>query len=127
MKRAPFLQQLSREHHQALVLALRIAKAADAGTVSALQASIPEFFRNHLAAHFAAEETDLLPTLSDAGLPGLVERTLDEHRQLHALVRRIEAGDAGAQADFASLLRTHVQFEERELFPALELALANDG
>lgn len=127
MKRAPFLQQLSREHHQALVLALRIAKAEDEATVSALQASIPEFFRDHLAEHFAAEETGLLPALDKAGLLGLVERTLEEHRQMRALVRRMEAGDTSAQADFGNLLRAHVQFEERELFPAVEQALANGG
>ncbi len=74
MKRSPALLKLSREHHTALSLALRIEKAGDAQTQRAVQAVLPELFRKELEPHFQEEENTLLPQLAEAGEAALVER-----------------------------------------------------
>ena len=126
MKRSPALQQLSRQHHPALVLALRIAKADDAAVLAELLAAVPAVFRDELAPHFAAEEATLLPRLAVAGAGDLVARTLAEHERMHALVAAIEAGDGVALKNFGELLQAHVRFEERELFVVAEALLPAD-
>lgn len=127
MKRSPALQQLSREHHTALSLALRIAKAADDAARAALMARVPGLFAAELEPHFLEEETRLLPQLAAAGETDLVERTLAEHADMRALVARIAAGETEALADFGRLLQAHVRFEERELFAVAEQRLPAFG
>ncbi len=122
MRRRPALRELSREHHGALVLALRISKADDRGTQSLLT-SVPELFARELEPHFQAEEKGLLPRLAEAGGQALVERTLEEHREMRELVSRIAAGDGASLKTFGLALRAHARFEERELFPAAEALL----
>lgn len=126
MKRSPALQQLSREHHPALVLASRIAKAGDAVAVDELLRRVPEVFARELAPHFAQEEAMLLPRLAAAGAGDLVARTLDEHRRMYELLAAIETGDGTALKVFGELLQAHVRFEERELFVAAEALLPAD-
>jgi hypothetical protein len=123
VKRRPALRELSREHHGALVLALRIAKAGDATTVARLMATVPDFFARELESHFRDEETNLLPGLAAAGAAALVRRTFEEHQLLRGLVARIAAGDAASLGQFAEALRAHVRFEEHELFVAAETLL----
>ena len=123
MKRRPALRQLSREHHGALVLALRITQARDATTVARLVATVPDFFARELEPHFRDEETTLLPRLAAAGANALVRRTLEEHHRLRGLAARVAAGDAASLSPFGEALRAHVVFEERELFAAAETLL----
>ncbi|MDP3636851.1 MAG: hemerythrin domain-containing protein [Azonexus sp.] len=123
MKRSPVLLALSREHHSALVLALRIARTDDAAGQAALLFSVPKIFREDLAPHFQEEEQGVLPQLAVVGESALVQRTLDEHRQMRDLVARIESGDLTSLKPFASLLKAHVQFEERELFATAQAVL----
>jgi hypothetical protein len=123
MKRSPALRQLSREHHTALSLALRIAKATEPAAQERLLATIPALFRGELEPHFREEERSLLPQLAQAGETILVARTLDDHAQLRALAAAIAGGDATALAPFGTLLQAHVRFEERELFVVAEQRL----
>jgi len=126
MKRSPALLKLSREHHTALSLALRIEKAADPAAQNAVQAMLPGLFRSELEPHFQEEENSLLPRLSLAGENGLVDRTLQEHAVLRALVERIADADLSALPTFAKLLREHVRFEERDLFMIAQRVLPAD-
>lgn len=123
MKRSPALRQLSREHHTALSLTLRIAKAIDEDARSKLMASVPALFHGELEPHFQEEERSLLPQLAAAGETTLVARTLDEHAQIRALAAAIATGDESALAPFGKLLQAHVRFEERELFVVAEQCL----
>lgn len=118
MKRDPRLHGLSDDHHQALVLARRVRRAVDAGAAdAALRATVDQAWASHLGPHFAVEERWLLPALEDAGEPALAARTRAEHVALRG---HLDAGRLGA---FADLLRDHVRFEERTLFPACEARL----
>jgi hemerythrin-like domain-containing protein len=126
MKRRPALRQLSREHHRALVLALRIARTSEANAVAHLMTTVPEFFTQALEPHFRDEETNLLPHLVAAGADAVVRRTLEEHQLLRSLADRIAAGDTGSLKELAQALRAHVRFEERELFTTAETLLPGD-
>lgn len=120
MKRRNALLQLSREHHQALVLTLRIAKATEADAISALIKSVPNIFAAELEPHFQEEEASLLPRLAAAGETTIVQRTLAEHRELRGLMARVALGDGEALRQFGIALQEHVRFEERQLFPITE-------
>ena len=123
MKRRAALLKLSREHHAALVLGQRIAKAQDAASINDLMEWVPTVFRNELEPHFRAEEAALLPRLEAVGESALRRRTLDEHRLLRELAARIAAGDRHSLKPFGLALNAHVRFEERELFAVAEAVL----
>lgn len=124
MKRSAGLRRLSQEHHTALVLVQRIARAeADNAT---LLATLPAIFADELEPHFRVEEDELLPRLAVAGATALVDRTLAEHRQLRDLAARIADGDGASLKAFGLLLQAHVRFEERELFAAAQALLPDD-
>ncbi|MDD5249802.1 MAG: hemerythrin domain-containing protein [Rhodocyclaceae bacterium] len=123
MKRGAALLQLSREHHGALVLAQRIAKANDAAAIDALMATLPTTFQEELEPHFQAEENGLLLRLQAAGETALVQRTVDDHRRLRRLAARVAHGDRASLEAFGIELAAHVRFEERELFARAEAVL----
>ena len=126
MKRHVTLQDLSREHHHALKLALdcrRAAVAQDAAQQNAMIAACSARFASELEPHFQIEERDLLPRLAAAGETALVERTLAEHAAIRQLVAALPQRGAGGLEEFAVLMNAHVRFEERQLFAALEKLL----
>lgn len=131
-KRSRELKPLSSEHHQALLVAFQVRKAVagHAETAGAprdldgLLALARRFEDTVLTAHTSAEEDLLGRHLSPADL----RRLQDEHRRLHALLREARAGETSLRraplAAFAELLEQHVRWEERELFPRCEAAIA---
>ena len=126
MKRSPTLQPLSREHHTALTLAKaceRAAQSRDVAMVShACQRAI-RAFSNELNPHFLIEEQSLLPLLQGGETQQLVQRTLEDHRELRGLLDGLQQNDAEALNRFGQCLMAHVRFEERELFPVIESLL----
>lgn len=127
MKRHAELQDLSREHHSALQLALRTRRAVlsgDPAQVEACAAACAGAFAAELDPHFLVEERDLLPLLRQSGELELVHRTEQEHAELRALAGQLQPPDAANLLAFADGLTAHVRFEERELFEALETCLA---
>lgn len=124
MKRTAALRQLSREHHTALALSLRIARSTDAPGMELLLVDLPTIFEHELEPHFRAEESALLPVLQAAGELALVARTEAEHRLLRELAARIARGERECLASFGEALKAHVRFEERELFIAAEAVLS---
>lgn len=115
MKRSEHLIPLSREHHQALVFAKRLLDAHQQGE-NALQAcwyALQSALQAHLLPHMAAEEQQHVAQLPDA----MRQRLLDEHQQLRAWLCQPDTSEV---LRFAMLLKAHVRFEEREVFPWLE-------
>ena len=126
MKRSPFLQPLSREHHAALVLARACERAGRSGNADDVAATCARALREYAAqieAHFDLEEQRLLPLLQGDAGQALVRRTLADHRALRALLDGLRQNDAAALARFGETLAAHVRFEERELFPAIEAVM----
>ena len=120
MKRDRRLHGLSSEHHDALVLA-RSLKRHEGRWTNEDGAQLGLRFDTELDPHFRVEEEVLLVALRKAGEDALVERTLQEHRELRALVQAARNGGGDAALEFGLRLHDHVRFEERELFPACEL------
>jgi len=118
MLRSEALAPLSRDHLDALALAVHVARAADGSAAQRHEAAtaIGQGWQSHIAAHFMVEERWLLPLLP-AGV--LRDRLHADHTALRALV-----ADGSDQPQdlrmFAERLRGHVRWEERELFPAIE-------
>lgn len=114
MKRSALLQPLSREHHTGLVYVKRLLDLSiqDTDLMLTYWRGICEAVQTDLNAHFAEEEL-LVQGISEP----LLNRFQEEHRQLRALM---SAQDAEGVKAFAILLKDHIRFEERELFPRLE-------
>lgn len=128
MKRHEQLQDLSREHHLALKLALLARRALTSGESLQIQAATAcaMAFVSDLEPHFVREETDVLPMLAQAGETALVERTLSEHDEMRRLAARLPAADPATLERFGELLGAHVRFEERELFEVAQRHLEPD-
>jgi hemerythrin-like domain-containing protein len=131
MKRHEALEQLSRDHHQALFQAMRLKRAADEDAGDVLGDFLDFWFGvGHL--HFRAEEEVLLPAYSayaDASRDEVVRVLVD-----HVEIRR-EAHELGSLTSdppperlhkLGERLDAHVRHEERVLFPLIEDALPDD-
>lgn len=129
MKRHEQLQDLSREHHLALKLALLARRALASGEPLQIQAAATACataFVSDLEPHFVREEIDVLPMVAQAGETALVERTLSEHGEMRRLAARLPAADPATLERFGELLGAHVRFEERELFEVAQHHLGPD-
>jgi hemerythrin-like domain-containing protein len=131
VKRHKALEQLSRDHHQALFQAMRLKRAEEGDAGSVLGDFLDFWFGvGHL--HFRAEEEVLLPAYSAYGDGSRAEviRVLVDHMQI-----RREAHELGGLKEdpaperlhaLGEKLDAHVRHEERVLFPLIEEALPDD-
>lgn len=131
MKRSDALAPLSREHHVALEVALRLRRADD-GDAAAARAAFLGFFTPEGEAHFRVEEEVLLPVAAD--VLGADDVDIARVREEHAEIRRLAEKLARHAETPVSELRTlgelfdgHVRHEERVLFPRIEAALDDEG
>ena len=126
MKRDVRLQELSRDHHHALVLARFIRAMCVRDCLEADAVSIvKERFTSEIAPHFLVEEL-LLSALSGLGADDLVVRTRSEHATMLQLLEQAKATDPTPLRELARLLVEHVRFEERDLYPRCEELLGYD-
>ena len=136
MKRSDALVPLSREHHTALVLCLRIERevpAAGEAGLRDLYNDLISFWARGLLPHFRAESECLLARLV-RHVPiddELVQRTHRDHLSIEALVatmRDVPETESRRKAflDFGATLRTHIRWEEDVLFAATEGRLTSD-
>jgi len=128
MKRHPALQTLSRDHHQALVIAQRLRRAGDLGAGEA-QAAFLEFWSSECQLHFRVEEEVLLPRFAAAGggdSPAIA-RVLVDHAEIRLRAIRLQGEPASTALlrELGELLAEHVRLEERDLFPAIEEVLSD--
>jgi hemerythrin-like domain-containing protein len=136
VKRHPALVPLSDDHHQELVQARRLVRAAEGAPDERLAAGAAyvEAFFTETVEHFRREEESVFPLYAaHAGANDpLLRRTLDEHMQLHGLVRalrsEVAAGDVTAETlgALGGLLYDHVRLEERELFEAIQRVVPDE-
>lgn len=119
LKRHPALLHLSQEHHHTLALCLRILREPNANH----QADIVAHYAD-LEQHFQDEERQFAPLWQALPDPNLRQRFEAEHAELRRLYRHAEFDNPEWNKTFATLLRDHARFEERELFEKLaEFAL----
>lgn len=129
MKRIDELQPLSRDHHQALVLANHCRQVANSSSIAdsiRLWGSVKEAFNNDLLPHFELEERTLIEPLKRLGEEQLLFQLLDEHQRLMACVTSTSKPERDLLMEFADLLTNHVRFEERELFARIQHRLTRE-
>lgn len=130
MKRGEALAILSRDHHQALVVAQKLTRA-DRETAAAARTRFLEFWDQEGRRHFQLEEELLLPAYAahgDAYHP-LVLQVLGDHVAIRAQAAHLAARPDTATAalnEFGQKFAAHVRLEERELFPIIEAAVPAD-
>jgi hypothetical protein len=129
VKRHRALEQLSRDHHVALVVARRLKRAGEADAEEARNAFLG-YWRGDGREHFREEEEILLPTFagfSDPDVPAVAGALID-----HVRIRRLAQQVAVESPSLALLhalgtrLEQHVRREERELFPLIERVIPED-
>lgn len=122
MKRHPALEELSRDHDQALVVAQQL-KRADTASAGTARAAFLDYWEREGRHHFRHEEDILLPELarfSDPHQP-LIGRVLTDHVSIRRSAVELRR-DPSVEALHAlgNELGGHVRREERELFPLIE-------
>ena len=124
MKREPALAVLSRDHHQALAVALKLRRAT-ADTAAEARDAFLGFWESDGHHHFRVEEQVLLPAFAafgDAHHP-LVARALCEHvviRHRADVLARERTASPERLHELGAMLADHVRLEERELFGLIE-------
>ncbi len=128
MLRDPHLIPLSRQHHNALALCVRIQRRLLSDLKTA-QSAIERLFQEEIDRHFEAEERVLFPAAArfDA-LSSLVDELISEHKLLRKYAAQAAAAamsDSDLQ-NFADTLSCHVRKEERQLFEPLQTLMPAD-
>lgn len=124
VKRSIQLQPLSRDHHHGLLFCWKIkqglAKDVELGR---MQDYIKYFYAGHLQPHFKAEEDIIESHLDDH----FCAQAIEEHKSIGQLINKITKEDGtsvGLLNQLIELLNHHIRFEERTLFPHLEVLLS---
>lgn len=123
IKRNDDIVPLSQDHHLSLLFGWKIKQGLKASvSVSRMLAYVRYFEDVHLTPHFTEEEELLFGPNKENEM---VQKGLQDHTDIKDIISRLYEGpneqDQLAQlALLASAVETHVRFEERELFPALE-------
>ncbi len=130
MKRTATLASLSRDHHQALVVAQKLRRATPA-TIQAARDAWTSFWPTGQE-HFRAEEEILLPAYAGHATvdedPAVARVLLDHVTIRHHATELERHAETPLQTlhVLGATLGEHVRFEERELFPRIEDALPAD-
>jgi hemerythrin-like domain-containing protein len=134
MKRHPSLRQFSDDHHQGLVNARRLRRAASGEGVNPADTArdFLEFWQRDTSHHFRKEEEVLLPVLARHG-GDIGERPillmLTQHASIRGLAMQLSdelEQDKISEDTLRKLgeqLEAHIRLEERRVFPLFEETL----
>lgn len=126
---------LSREHHYALMLCLRIHRGLKRHTdwqwLDGKRRQAIQFFEADLVLHFAAEEEVLFPAMKQiAQAQPVIEELLSEHRHMERLIAELhhakESSLPNTLNEFVDTLEAHIRKEERVLFPIYEQRMSGE-
>ena len=141
MKRIEQLQNLSREHHQSLILAQKAIKTAETKNPEAISELCKEIVDDYPAVwkiHFKIEEESIFQLFTDskkrntgevkqyAEISSLCHLLEQEHQTMNGHYEQMKEGDYSLLGEFGALLKKHTRTEERELFPLLEEAMTSE-
>lgn len=136
MKRHPDLRAFSDDHHQGLVHALRLRRAASGqgGRPEGISRDFLEFWREDTSIHFRKEEEVLLPVVALHAAELLADESVSEmliqHARLRGLAIRLREETVRRELDrqtlqeLGELLESHIRLEERVVLPLIEQALS---
>lgn len=123
IRRTVDIMPLSRDHHHGLLFCWKIKQGLTKKVdLARIQKFVDYFWREQLEGHFKEEEELLFNEVSDK----LCDDAILQHRHIEQLIKTV-CSDAPLEAEvYASLalaIEKHIRFEERELFPFLELSI----
>ena len=138
MKRDQALVTLSRDHHDGLLLAVRLQQGKKA--LLRLWSHDPfwqakyvvKFYEDHLISHFEAEEKILFPLVAQyVKDSSVINKLVEEHKEMRGYVdsfRHPEEKKLECNLEqFGKLLESHIRCEERELFPLCEESIPGES
>jgi hemerythrin-like domain-containing protein len=121
IKRSEALKQLSKDHHFNLLLIWKIKQGLQLNVeLMRIQNFITHFFNEQILHHFSVEENHLFCLLPQDDALRL--RAEQEHSAIKEIAAEISTEKIPADriTEFASMLESHIRFEERTLFPFIE-------
>jgi len=128
LKRDPALIPLSREHHKGLILAQLLK--SDVPNYKGLPDDIPgkvafakTEYEQRLKTHFEREENWLIPLCQgkNKNLREMAQRIHEEHNQIREKITQLNEQSTPETLDqLGRLIESHIRFEEREWFQALQ-------
>jgi hemerythrin-like domain-containing protein len=119
------LYVFSHEHHHALVFASRLQKSEKTDK-NTLKRYVHNFWGNYLDSHFSNEESSFLHLIDD---PKIKDQFLSEHEIICSLANDITISKKDITTmslELSELIRQHVKFEEKILFPWLQKNLTEE-
>ena len=124
IKRSKQLTPLSKDHHDGLLFAWKIKQGLKNGAdIKLIAQYVQWFWKNHLQEHFREEEQILAPHLPEDN--ELLKQMIDEHHGIESMVHINEnIADEILLLNLAQAIDEHIRFEERQLFPYAEKAIA---
>ncbi|MAX23195.1 MAG: hypothetical protein CMJ19_01725 [Phycisphaeraceae bacterium] len=130
IQRQESLAPFSRDHYGGLVQAQQLIKAStsDADTRRSVITQFLDAWHNEIAEHFHDEEQLLLDWMQ----PDDKQKLLDDHLQLRTAAHEAVAmkdqtePDSNWMLELGQRLKTHIRWEERELFAHLQEQLSPD-
>jgi hemerythrin-like domain-containing protein len=124
IKRHEALQDLSRDHHEGLLLCFKIRQGLKKKIASTRMMNYcRHFFQTHLAEHFEEEEQLVFPVLGNDH--PMVQKALEQHRHLNQLFTAA-ADSLEKLQEIEKRLKAHIRFEERELFNEIQQQLPSE-
>ena len=123
IKRSKQLTPLSHDHHDGLLFAWKIRQGLKNGTeINLISKYAHWFWKNHLDEHFREEEQILAPHLPADN--EMVKQMFDEHREIKSIFDGEDIANENLLLALAQTIDDHIRFEERQLFPFAEKAIA---
>lgn len=127
IKRNENIVKLSRDHHASLLFCWKLRQGVKHHIeVDRMVNYVTYFWTEHFAPHFGEEEKFLFAPLRD----DKILRAIDDHKKIKEFIEALRStGLNGKEEKLLQLADTvdeHVRYEERILFPHLELALSGE-
>ena len=118
IKRAEYLKNISREHHQGLLLCWKIKRGLTQKIpVERIKAYADWFYDSYLSIHFRIEEESIFPIL---GMQHpLIVKAMEEHHALRNLFNKETVLENSLRQIMVDL-DSHIRFEERVLFNQIQ-------
>jgi iron-sulfur cluster repair protein YtfE (RIC family) len=135
MRRHKSIVNLSRDHHQGLILAQLIKKNAPhynnlPYTLEGKTDYTLNAYKMDLLPHFKKEEEILFPFIKgmDSELEEVVNQLLIEHKEITDLIIRLKKNNNKEDIldELGNLLTQHIRREERELFDIIQKILTDE-
>lgn len=115
---------LSKDHHFGLLFCWKITEGIKLNiALERIKEYVAFFWSQHLASHFNEEEELLFNAINDT----FCDKAKEDHQIIKKEIEKITNNGEIGKHDYlhlAQLINQHIRFEERVLFPNLELLLS---